>query len=75
MYAARNDMRRENWTSAITHFQSIVSGADDTVMVPEALYRLTQCYTAIGLPEQAAGYRDMLRKNFPDNQWTKKLDE
>lgn len=75
MYAARNDMRRENWTSAITHFQSIVSGANDTVMVPEALYRLTQCYTAIGLPEQATGYRDMLRQNFPDNQWTKKLDK
>ena len=75
MYAARNDMRKENWTSAITRFQSVVTTAQDTVMTPEALYRLTQCYTAIGLPEQATGYRDMLRKNFPDNQWTKKLDE
>jgi len=25
------------------------------------------------LPEQANGYADMLRKNFPDNEWTKKL--
>lgn len=75
MYAARNDMKSENWTSAITRLQSIVTTAQETVMTPEAMYRLTQCYTAIGLPEQAAGYAEMLRKNFPDNEWTKKLDK
>ena len=73
MYAARNDMAVQNWPSAITRFQSIISDAQETVMTPEALYRLTECYTAIGLPTQAAGYADMLRKNFPDNEWTKKL--
>lgn len=75
MYAARNEMCKENWTSAITHLQSVITTAQETVMTPEAMYRLTQCYTAIGLPTQAAGYADMLRKNFPDNEWTKKLDE
>ncbi|MBO4672217.1 MAG: outer membrane protein assembly factor BamD [Alphaproteobacteria bacterium] len=75
MYSARTDMKRENWTSAITKFQSVVTTAQETVMVPEALYRLTQCYTAIGLPDQSAGYAEMLRKNFPDNDWTKKLDD
>lgn len=73
MFAAHNEMRRENWTAAITHLQSIVSGAQETVMTPEALYRLTECYTAIGLPDQAAGYAQMLRINFPDNEWTEKL--
>ena len=73
MYAARNDMAAQNWPSAITRFQSIVTDAQETVMTPEALYRLTECYTAIGLPEQASGYAEMLRKNFPDNEWTKKL--
>ena len=73
MYEARNDMRRQNWTSAITRFQSIVATAQETVMTPEAMFRLTECYNAIGLPEQAAGYAEMLRKNFPDNEWTKKL--
>ena len=75
MYAARTDMKRENWTSAITRLQSVVTTAQETVMTPEAMYRLNQCYTAIGLPEQAAGYADMLRKNFPDNEWAKKLDK
>ena len=73
MYLARNDMARENWPSAISRLQSVVTGAQETVMTPEALYRLTECYTAIGLPEQAYGYGDMLKKNFPDNEWTKKL--
>ena len=73
MYAARNDMAAQNWPSAITRFQSIITDAQETVMTPEALYRLTECYTAIGLPEQATGYADMLRKNFPESVWTKKL--
>jgi len=73
MYAARSDMKNENWTSAITRFQSIVVTAQETVMTPEAMFRLTECYNAIGMPEQAAGYAEMLRKNFPDNEWTKKL--
>lgn len=73
MYAARNDMRRENWPSAINRLQSVVKDAQESVMTAEALYRLTECYTAIGLPEQASGYTEMLRLNFPDNEWTKKL--
>ncbi len=74
MYSARIDMNEENWPSAIKHFQFIITDAQKTVMVPEALYRLTECYTAIGLPEQAAGYAEMLKLNYPDNEWTKKLD-
>ncbi|MCQ2581246.1 MAG: outer membrane protein assembly factor BamD [Alphaproteobacteria bacterium] len=73
MYSARTDMHKENWTSAITKLQSVITTADETVMAPEALYRLGQCYAAIGLPSQGAGYADMLRKNYPDNEWTKRL--
>ncbi len=75
MYSARTDMARKNWPSAISHLQKVVTDAQETVMTPEALYRLTECYTAIGLPEQARGYGDMLKLNFPDNDWTKKLDK
>lgn len=74
MYSARLDMSRQNWPSAISRLQSIVSDAQETVMTPEALFRLNECYTAIGLPGQAAGYAEMLRQNFPDDSWTKKLD-
>ena len=73
MYSARNDMKKENWTSAINRLQSVVTYAQETVMTAEAMYRLTECYTAIGLSEQANGYAQMLKLNFPDNEWTKKL--
>ncbi|MDR1360928.1 MAG: outer membrane protein assembly factor BamD [Rickettsiales bacterium] len=73
MYSARRDMARQNWPSAITRLQSVVSGAQETVMTPEALYRLIEAYEALGLPEQSAGFAAMLRQNFPDNEWTKRL--
>jgi outer membrane protein assembly factor BamD len=73
MYSARRDMQKENWTSAINRLQFIVGSAQETAMTPEAMFRLTEAYTAMGLPEQANGYAKMLRLNFPDSEWTKKL--
>ena len=75
MYSARNDMKKENWASAITKFQSIITDAPETVMPAEAMFRLTEAYTAIGLPEQADGYAEMLKLNFPESAWAKKLDK
>ncbi len=73
LYSARRDMQKQNWTSAIERLQSIITDASDTQMTAEALYRLTEAYTAIGLPEQSKGYASMLRKNFPENEWANKL--
>lgn len=74
MYSARTDMAKQNWPSAISRLQSVVVGAQETVMTEEALFRLVEAYTAIGLPEQANGFSEMLRINFPNGEWTKKLD-
>ena len=73
MYSAREDMRNQNWASAITKLQSIITDAPETVMPAEAMYRLTEAYTAIGLPDQATGYAKMLKLNYPDSKWAKKL--
>ena len=75
MYSARTDMRKENWASAITKLQSVITDAPETVMPAEAMYRLTQAYTAIGLDEQADGYAKMLKLNFPDSKWAQKLSD
>lgn len=75
MYSARTDMRQENWAMAITKLQSILTDAQETVMTAEAMYRLITAYTAIGLPEQADGYAKMLKLNFPDSKWAKKLKD
>lgn len=73
MYSARVDMKKENWVSAITKLQSVITDAPESVMPAEAMYRLTQAYTAIGLGAQADGYAEMLKLNFPDSNWAKKL--
>jgi outer membrane protein assembly factor BamD len=73
MYSARRDMKRNNYPAAIETLQSVVVGAQETKMTAEAMFRLTEAYTAIGMPDQAKGYAEMLRLNFPDNEWTKKL--
>ena len=44
-------------------------------MPEEAMYRLTEAYTAIGLSEQADGFAEMLKLNFPDGKWVKKLKD
>ena len=75
MYSARTDMKKENWASAITKFQSVITDAPETVMPAEAMYRLTEAYTAIGLKPQADGYAEMLKLNFPDSNWAKKLEK
>ena len=74
MFSARRDMKKQNWPAAIDKLQQVVSGAQETKMTPEALFRLTECYEAIGLPEQSAGYAEMLRINFPNDEWTEKLN-
>jgi outer membrane protein assembly factor BamD len=73
MYSARRDLARQNYPVAITNLQRVILNMQETQMTPEAMFRLTEAYAALGLPEQAAGYAEMLRLNFPDNAWTKKL--
>lgn len=73
MFSARRDLARQNYTVAITNLQRVVRDMQETQMTAEAMYRLTEAYTAIGLVEQADGFAKMLRLNFPDSAWAKKL--
>jgi outer membrane protein assembly factor BamD len=73
MYSVRRELRRQNYPVAITNLQNVIMTMPETQMTPEALFRLTEAYAAIGLPEQSAGYGEMLKKNFPDSVWAKKV--
>jgi len=37
--------------------------------VPEALHRLTECYLAVGLREEAQTAAAVLGHNFPGSEW------
>jgi outer membrane protein assembly factor BamD len=74
MYSARRDLAGQNYPVAISNLQKLVLSMPETLMIPEALYRLAEAYRAIGLTGQAAGYGEMLKTNFPDDVWAKKLE-
>jgi outer membrane protein assembly factor BamD len=69
MVVGRYYQKRENYLAAINRFKAVVSTYQTTTHVPEALLRLTECYTAIGLTDEAQKTAAVLGYNFPGNEW------
>ncbi|HVJ54518.1 MAG TPA: outer membrane protein assembly factor BamD [Aliidongia sp.] len=61
--------RQGLYIAAINRFQNVVKNYQSTTHVPEALARLVECYSAVGLPEEAKKDAAVLGYNFPDNEW------
>lgn len=57
------------WLAAINRFQAVVHTYDSTSHVPEALYRLVEVYTKIGLKEEARKAGAVLGYNYPGSEW------
>jgi outer membrane protein assembly factor BamD len=57
------------YTAAIGRFQRVVDNFQTTNHVPEALYRLTEIYLILGLPDQAKKTASVLGYNYPGSQW------
>jgi outer membrane protein assembly factor BamD len=63
--------RQRDYVAAIGRFRRVITNYQQTSHVPEALARLTECYTAIGLPDEAKQTAAVLGYNFPDSPWYK----
>jgi outer membrane protein assembly factor BamD len=59
------------YAAAINRYQRVIQNYQTTNMVPEALYRLTEVYLAIGLPDQAKETASVLHHNYPNSPWYK----
>jgi outer membrane protein assembly factor BamD len=55
--------------AAINRFRAVIEKFQTTTHVPEALHRLTECYLAIGLREEAQTSAAVLGHNFPGSPW------
>ncbi len=55
--------------AAINRFRRVVEKFQTTTHVPEALHRLTECYLAVGLREEAQTAAAVLGHNFPGSEW------
>jgi outer membrane protein assembly factor BamD len=71
MNVARWYMQRAQYLAAINRFKTVVSDYQTTAHVEEALMRLTECYYALGITNEAQTAAAVLGHNFPDSKWYK----
>jgi outer membrane protein assembly factor BamD len=61
--------RQGLYLAAINRFRRVVDDYQTTTHVPEALHRLTECYTALGLTDEAERVASVLGYNYPGSDW------
>ena len=69
MAIGRYYLRRGQYLAAINRFRAVVDRYQTTTHVPEALHRLVEAYTALGLEEDAKKAAAVLGHNFPGSEW------
>lgn len=60
---------QQQYQAAINRYRSVVDQYQTTTHVPEALHRLIECYTALGLTEEARRTAVVLGHNYPGSAW------
>jgi outer membrane protein assembly factor BamD len=57
--------------AAINRFKTVITDYQTTTHAPEALYRLTETYLALGVQSEAQTAAAVLGHNYPGSQWYK----
>jgi outer membrane protein assembly factor BamD len=65
-------LKQGNVIAAINRFQNVIKDYQTTSHIPEALHRLVEAYSMLGVRDEATKYGAVLGYNFPDSQWYKK---
>ena len=60
---------RGQWLASTIRFRTVIDKYDTTSHTPEALERLTECYLALGIPEEARKATAVLGNNYPGSVW------
>lgn len=71
MSIGRYYMRHGYYLAAIKRFRHVVEVYQTTSQVPEALLRLVETYSALGLRDQAQRAAAVLGHNYPASEWYK----
>jgi outer membrane protein assembly factor BamD len=69
MEVGRFYLRRGQYLAAINRFRKVIDQYQSTTHTPEALHRLAEAYTALGIEPEARENAAVLGYNFPGNQW------
>lgn len=71
MNVGRWYQKKSEHLAAINRFRVVVSDYQNTAHVEEALLRLTECYYALGVVNEAQTAAAVLGHNFPNSKWYK----
>jgi outer membrane protein assembly factor BamD len=61
--------KQGQYLAAINRFRRVVDTYQTTTHVPEALHRLTECYLALGVVDEAKATASVLGYNYPGSEW------
>lgn len=71
MNVGRWYQKKANYLAAINRFRAVITDYQTTAHVEEALMRLTECYYALGIVNEAQTAAAVLGHNFPESKWYK----
>jgi outer membrane protein assembly factor BamD len=71
MNIARFYQKKGNFLAAVNRYRTVVTDYQQTSHVEEALMRLTECYMALGVVNEAQTAASVLGHNYPESQWYK----
>lgn len=69
MEVGRYYLKRSNFAASINRFRTVVEDFQTTSYTPEALYRLSEAYLALGLRDEARTAAAILGHNFRSTEW------
>ena len=69
MEVGRYYQKKKAHLAAINRFKTVVTNYQTTTHTPEALYRLTETYLALGIRSEAQTAAAVLGYNYPNNVW------
>lgn len=71
VYIARYYLKKKNYAAAIGRLNAVVDNYLDTIHSPEALFRLIECYIAMGFFRETQIINKTLQANFQNSNWAK----
>ena len=69
MSIGRFYLRKNEYIAAINRFKRVVDNYQTTSHITEALHRIAEAYTAIGMTEEAKKAASVLGHNYPGSEW------
>ena len=69
MFIGRYYQRQRLYHSSIGRYRRVIDEYQTTNHVPEALFRLVEVYTALGVPQEAQRVASVLGYNYPGSVW------